>query len=44
VIINEVTNLAVIARAEGEKQRVTLEAEAKVLEAEEIRKYNEAIA
>jgi regulator of protease activity HflC (stomatin/prohibitin superfamily) len=35
---------AVIARAEGEKQRVALEAEAKVLEGEGVRKYNEAIA
>ncbi|MDR2470790.1 MAG: hypothetical protein LBD09_01605, partial [Treponema sp.] len=35
---------AAIARAEGEKQRIVLEAEAKVLEGEGIRKYNEAIA
>jgi regulator of protease activity HflC (stomatin/prohibitin superfamily) len=35
---------ALIARAEGEKQRVALEAEAKVLEGEGIRSYNEAIS
>jgi regulator of protease activity HflC (stomatin/prohibitin superfamily) len=35
---------ATVARAEGEKIRVTLEAEAKVLEGEGIRKYNDAIS
>ncbi|MDR1030773.1 MAG: hypothetical protein LBL76_07870 [Treponema sp.] len=44
VAVAEAERDAIIARAEGEKQRVALEAEAKVLEGEGIRKYNEAIS
>jgi regulator of protease activity HflC (stomatin/prohibitin superfamily) len=40
----EALKQATITKAEGEKQRVALEAEAKVLEGEGIRKYNESLA
>lgn len=44
VVSAEAEKQATIARAEGGKQRVALEAEAKVLEGEGIKKYNEALA